>query len=80
MNQAKYTNRYGDDILFTELSKTEIEISGFTHYRRSEGFIDPSGGPYIEVGTDIGRYFNDKKVRRVSSIGYDNEKIILIIK
>jgi hypothetical protein len=79
MKQAKYNNRYGDDIIFTELSETEIEMSGFEYYRWGEDFIDPSGGPFIRIGTDVGRYFDDDKLRKVKAINVKNNKIILTI-
>jgi len=79
MKQAKYNNRYGDDIIFTELSETEIEMSGFEYYRCGEDFIDPSGGPFIRIGTDVGRYFDDDKLRKVKAINVKNNKIILTI-
>lgn len=81
MNSVTYINRYGDEIKFTELSDTEVEISGFDHLRRGEGntFIDPSGGPYIEIGTNIGRYFNDGIERKVKSItSFENRWILSI--
>ena len=79
MKQTKYNNRYGDDIVFTELSKTEIVMSGFEHYRWGDDFIDPSGGPFIKVGIDIGVYFNDKKERKVKAIDVKEGKIILVV-
>jgi hypothetical protein len=77
MKQTKYINRYGDKILFTEISPNEVEMSGFEYYRYGDDFVDPSGGPYISVGTDIGRYFEDGIERRVISVFISEEKIIL---
>ena len=79
MKQVTYINRYGDKITFTEISDNKIEFSGFNHYRYGSDFIDPSGGPYISVGTDVGRYFEDDKVRRIKSINIEGNKIILSI-
>lgn len=81
MKQVTYINRYGDEIIFKEISETEIAMYGFDHYRCSDNFIDPSGGPYIAVGMDVGRYFDDSKERRVESFYSDVDgKIILNIK
>ena len=66
----------GDDIVFELISDNEIKMSGFVHYRigfKEDGgleFIDPSGGPYISIGTDINRYFdgNLNKERKIKEI------------
>lgn len=79
MNSTTYINRYGDKIKFTEISDSEIEISGFNYYRQGDDFIDPSGGPYLEIGTNIGRYFNDGIERKVKSITFFENKWILSI-
>jgi len=42
--------------------------------------VDPSGGPYITKGTNIGRYFSDKKDRIVKSIKIEPDKVIFKIK
>ena len=41
--------------------------------------VDPSGGPYIQIGTNIGLYFEDKKERRVQSISIEDNKVALYI-
>mgnify|MGYP003334917059 FL=1 len=79
MKRATYHNRYGDNILFEEASPTAIIMSGFEHYRFGDDFIDPSGGPYIKVGMDVGRYFDDNIERRIKSIKVIEGKIILSI-
>lgn len=131
MKQTTYTNRYGDEIKFTELSETEVEMSGYNsewlrvgwandyseayevylnsvnYYTSYEEFIhkvenneeyrpylkyvkpdkstynmvDPSGGPYIALGMDIGRYFNDGVKRIIKNIQFNKDnKIIFTIK
>jgi hypothetical protein len=154
--KATYNNRYGDDIVFTEVNKTTVEMTGYNpqwirygypndyseayeiyklkcksleevdydylvddpnenctrimsyvefvsvmedkiHDKKDHPFkalwkfvksdtnhidmVDPSGGPYINVGMNLGRYFNDNTIREVQEIkfGPDN-KIILTIK
>lgn len=42
--------------------------------------VDPSGGPYLCKGYDIGLYFNDKKKRIIESIQIDNNKVYFKIK
>lgn len=131
MKQATYTNRYGDEIKFTELSETEVEMSGYNsewlrvgwandyseayevylnsvnYYTSYEEFIhkvenneeyrpylkyvksdkstynmvDPSGGPYIALGMDVGRYFNDGVKRIIKTIQFNKDnKITFTIK
>jgi hypothetical protein len=85
MKIAKYINRYGDKIIFKEISENEIEMLGFEYFRsglnenKETTFIDPSGGPFISVGTDVGRYFEDGIERRIKSIERLEGKIILSI-
>lgn len=85
MENAKYINRYGDEIIFKEINENQIEMIGGQYYRtgynedgKSIMFVDPSGGPFIQVGTDLGRYFGDGIKRVVKSIE-PNEKIIFNI-
>ncbi len=84
MKTAKYINRYGDAIIFKEINENQIQMIGGDHYRtgyNQDGtinFVDPSGGPFIQEGTDLGRYFEDGIKRVVKSIE-SNEKIIFNI-
>ena len=85
MEQAKYHNRYGDEIIFKKINENQIEMIGGQYYRtgynedgKSIMFIDPSGGPFIQIGTDLGRYFDDGVKRVVKSIE-PNKKIIFNI-
>lgn len=79
MKRFTYHNRYGDDIMFEQTTPTTITMSGFEHYRFGEDFIDPSGGPFIKVGMDVGRYFHDNIERRVKSIEVIEGKITLLV-
>lgn len=38
--------------------------------------VDPSGGPYISLGFDIGRYLEDGKERRVKAITIEEKKVV----
>ena len=61
--KATYQNRYGDDIIFEKLDDNTIKMSGFKYFRTGYNndktiyFVDPSGGPFIQIGTNVGRYF-----------------------
>jgi hypothetical protein len=41
--------------------------------------VDPSGGPYLSKRTDLGRYFNDGKTRKITKMEFDNASIIFTI-
>ena len=76
--KATYQNRMGDDIQFELISENEIQMSGFIYFRsgqKEDGsieFVDPSGGPYISVGTDMNRYFNGKLKKEVKIKSIEN--------
>ena len=154
--KTTYNNRYGDNIVFTEVNKTTVEMTGYNsewirygypndyseayemyklrcnnleevdynylvddpennctrimtypefvhcmeekiHAKDEHPFkalwkfvvsdmnhidmVDPSGGPYITVGMNVGRYFDDNITRQVQEIKFgSNNKIILTIK
>jgi hypothetical protein len=67
MNAQPYTNRYGDVFTFTPDTDGNLLWEGNFEYCRC-GFeesadnlnmVDPSGGPYIDIGTDVGRFHKD---------------------
>ena len=67
----KYTNRYGDEFTFELNKRNNLQWSGeFRHCRMGFGgdpddiiMVDPSGGPYICLDTDMKSFgFPDKKV------------------
>lgn len=87
MKKVSYYNRYGDSIIFEQIDN-EVYMSGFNlDYMRTgtndKGdiiMVDPAGGPYLTVGTNLGLYFNDKKNRIIESIEIKENKIIFKIK
>jgi hypothetical protein len=86
MKTAKYINRYGDEIIFKEINNNQIEMIDGECYRfgyqnnqdNQIQFVDPSGGPFIQIGTDLGRYFEDGVKRIVKSIEVNEKKIFNI--
>ena len=73
--RVDYYNRYGDIIVFEKLDDNTIKMSGFEYSRTGYNidnetieFIDPSGGPYIAVGMNLGNYFNTKKDMTIKAI------------
>jgi len=74
-----YKNRYGQSIKF-ELLETNglvdvVKVSGFEYYRTGYNtdtnqvdFIDPEGGPFLQVGSDISSYFNSENKMIVQAI------------
>ena len=85
MKTASYINRYGDDIIFKQISDNQIEMIGGDYYRvgtNADGvveFVDPSGGPFIRVGMDVGRYFMDGKIRVIKEISLKDNKATITI-
>jgi hypothetical protein len=84
--KVSYYNRYGDDIIFEKLEDNKIHMYGFVYYRtgyNEEGsaldFVDPAGGPYISVGTNLKNYFKSKKDMIVKSIEYADKGAMLTI-
>lgn len=81
--KAKYYNRYGDEIIFEQEGDTII-MSGyepdFMRYGIADdsdgcdkaeeiiNMVDPSGGPYLTIGSDLGLFWNDKQLRIIKSI------------
>jgi len=63
----------------------EHPLYDFTQYVESDktryNMVDPSGGPYISVGMNIGRYFDGKIGKQiVEKIEFGNNKIIFTTK
>lgn len=82
-----FKNRHGEDITFIK-NGDEIEMNGGEYYRYIYSHeepnddyyaVDPSGGPFISVGMDMGFIHEDFKGLVVESI-YIAEKIVLKIK
>lgn len=50
-----YRNRYGDVYSFTKQENGDILMEGdFNYVRTGKNFVDPSGGPYLEIGQMLG--------------------------
>jgi hypothetical protein len=71
-------NRHGDEYTFEKVNENTYTIVGDLKYWRyggregqaqmdfsDLGFVDPSGGPFIQVGTSI----EDRKINRIRSVG-----------
>lgn len=81
----KYKNRYGDIITATKIDDNHYKLAGFLELGVRTGFdknpddiifIDFSGGPMINVGDNLGNWFNELKGKIVRSIKFDKEVII----
>ena len=65
-----YTNRYGDKYTFQLNERDNIQWSGnfkhsrfgFNDNRDDITMVDPSGGPYIDLGTDMKLFGFDGKI------------------
>lgn len=74
-------NRYGDEYHFEPVNENTYTIKGDLKYWRyggkegqekmdysDLGFVDPSGGPFIEVGMKI----EGRKITKISAAGNDD--------
>lgn len=83
MNQVTYTNRYKDKITFTHEGDT-VKMEG-GHWVRwayeDDGtitMVDPSGGPYIEVGNNLKEFwpkgeYQDLIIESITIGDYNND-------
>jgi hypothetical protein len=75
-------SRYGDERKFTIISKNCVEYSfkddGHVGCSRNDDgrleSVDPSGGPYISVGTNLGNIHKGLKELTVMKIKHNNNK------
>jgi hypothetical protein len=81
--KTTYTNRYGDKIQFEDKGDI-VEMSGYFDMGMRYGWkddpnvidmVDPSGGPYITIGSDLCLFFEDKKSRIVKAIDISSDVI-----
>lgn len=81
MTPIKYRNRDGDTIVFERQGETVV-MSGYGEYYRvgyldsskdNLGFMDPSGGPMISVGDDLGDFGKQLKGCVVKKIEIGNQ-------
>lgn len=74
-------NRYGDEYTFNKVSDNIYTIVGDLKYWRyggregqeqmdfsDLGFVDPSGGPFIELGMSI----EGRKIKKISVVANDD--------
>ncbi len=74
-------NRYGDEYNFKQVSENIYTIVGDLKYWRyggregqeqmdfsDLGFVDPSGGPFIELGMSI----ESRKIKKISVVANDD--------
>ena len=85
--EVVYNNRYGDEIKFNEKENGEVNMLGGAWMRfmldnNNEDIVmvDPSGGPYITIGTNLNIFFNDGKDRFVDKIYLVGEQVIFKVK
>ncbi len=92
--KTTYYNRHGDVIQFELINENEIEMTGhddsFMRYGYDGDdstkydnlvFVDPPGGPFLNTGTDLGRYFDGKiSSHFIHKIAIKNKSIIFTTK
>ena len=81
----KYKNRDGDIITATKIDDNHYKITssfegnirtGFDKNPKDTIFIDFSGGPMVNVGDNLGNWFNELKGLIVKSIKFDKGVVI----
>ena len=89
--EYKFINRYGKVITFVKNENNIFEMVGGEYYRylfnvdeegnfKSYEAVDPSGGPYISVGTDLGYVDKELKGLIIEEINIDKETNKILLK
>jgi hypothetical protein len=81
--KTTYHNRYGDEIIFEQQDDT-VTMTGYNpewiRYALADdadgcnkaeehvSMVDPSGGPYLTIGSDLSFFWGDKQPRIIKSI------------
>ncbi len=79
----EYTNRYGDKFTFELNERGNIDWKGNFEYVRcgfgddpKDLWVDPSGGPYIDIGTDMKLFGHKGKVNEFINQPYGWELVL----
>jgi hypothetical protein len=74
---AEYINRLRDKITFNDDGQGNVFMYGgkwmrfgFKENPDTVTMVDPSGGPYLELGADLGYFFGDDLSRIVTAIHF----------
>lgn len=84
--KTSYINRNGDEITFEKTEDNKVVMTGYdSSYMRysMDGdykMVDPSGGPYLAVGTNLKYYFEVKEDMIISDIIFNKGHIVFILK
>jgi hypothetical protein len=89
--EYKFINRYGKTITFIKDENNIFEMKGGEYYRylfnvdeegnfKSYDAVDPSGGPFISVGTDLEYIDETLKGLIVEEINIDKETNKILLK
>jgi hypothetical protein len=89
--EYKFINRYGKPITFIKDENNIFEMKGGEYYRylfnvdeegnfKSYDAVDPSGGPFISVGTDLEYIDETLKGLIVEEINIDKETNKILLK
>jgi hypothetical protein len=89
--EYKFINRYGKTITFIKDENNIFEMKGGEYYRylfnvdeegnfKSYDAVDPSGGPFISVGTDLEYIDENLKGLIVEEINIDKKTNKILLK
>jgi ribosomal protein L33 len=83
--KVNYSNRYGDNITFEKTEDNKVIMTGYdSHCMRyvmhgDTKMVDPSGGPYLSIGTNLKYYFDVKEDMIISDIMFNKGSITFIL-
>lgn len=83
--EVVYKNRYGDEIKFEYTDKNTVRMTGGQYLRcgfkddkdgnRVYTMVDPSGGPYLALGSDLRLFWGDEVRRIIKAIRINNQAV-----
>jgi hypothetical protein len=83
--KTSYYNRSGDNITFEKTEDNKVIMTGYNpsymRFSMHEDYkmVDPSGGPYLQIGTNLKYYFDVKEDMIISDMMFNKGHIVFII-
>jgi hypothetical protein len=85
--EVNYYNRYNDKLVFKQTDEETVVLEGAKYFRvgydtddKTIEFVDPSGGPYLNVGTNLRFIFQNFKDIYITKIDINKDVIIFTVK
>jgi hypothetical protein len=83
--KTSYNNRHGDNITFEKTEDNKVIMTGYnSDYMRfvmhgDHKMVDPPGGPYLSIGTNLKYYFDVKEDMIISDMIFNKGSITFIL-